>query len=81
MTYFLRQIFMGRRIVELENTDYTPNDRPAGDDLYAHAAGRICGKCDQIIEPGQPARRRGESGWVHDLCPEAAGQESSGAGS
>jgi hypothetical protein len=72
MAYFLRQMFMGRRMDELENKDYTPDDQPASDDLYAHAAGRTCENCDRVIEPGQPARRRGESGWVHDHCPEAA---------
>jgi len=64
-----------RLIVELESKDYTPNDRPASDDSYAHAPGRICEKCQRPIEVDQIARRHGESGWVHDLCPEAADRQ------
>jgi len=58
-------------ILELEHKDLTPKDRPGGDH-FAHAAGRICQRCDRVIEAGQPARRRGETGWVHDVCPEIA---------
>jgi hypothetical protein len=54
---------------ELEHKDFTPGQRPGGDN-YAHAAGRICKKCDREIQARQPARRRGESGWVHDVCPD-----------
>jgi hypothetical protein len=56
-------------VIALEHEDFTPNDRVAPDS-FAQAPGRICGKCDRLIEAGQPARRRGESSWVHDLCPE-----------
>jgi len=56
------------RFLQLESMDLTPNQRPAGDH-YAHAPGRICAKCDGPIEAHQPARRRGETGWVHDVCP------------
>jgi len=55
--------------IELENKDYTPKQRSGGDH-FAHAAGRICKRCDLVIEAGQPARRRGEVGWVHDVCPD-----------
>ena len=40
-----------------------------GDDHFSHAAGRVCQNCDRPIEPRQPARRKGEDGWVHDACP------------
>jgi len=40
-----------------------------GTDHFVHAAGRICQKCDRRIEALQPARRKGEDGWVHDVCP------------
>lgn len=59
------------RFLGLESMDFTPNDRPEGDH-FAHAAGRICAKCDRLIEARQPARRRGETGWVHDVCPVTA---------
>jgi len=65
---FIPQPVANNTGVELENKDFTPNDRPAGD-LYAHAPGRICTKCDRRIEAREPARRRGESGWAHDVCP------------
>jgi hypothetical protein len=59
------------RFLELQDIDLTPNQRPAGDH-YAHASGRICTKCDRLIDALQPARRRGETGWVHDVCPPSA---------
>lgn len=60
--------FQQIRMRKLEHMDTTPNDRPAGD-LDAHAPGRFCKKCGQRIKADQVARRRGESGWVHDVCP------------
>ena len=44
--------------------------QPSGEDHFAHAPGRTCEACGQVIEPGQAARRRGESDWVHDVCPQ-----------
>jgi ADP-ribose pyrophosphatase YjhB (NUDIX family) len=43
--------------------------QPTGEDHAAHAPGRTCKACGQIIEQGQAARRRGESDWAHDVCP------------
>lgn len=40
-----------------------------GADHFSHTAGRICAKCDRRIEPREPARRKGEADWVHDVCP------------
>jgi hypothetical protein len=54
---------------ELVDADYTEQDRDTGEDHAAHAAGRYCKLCDRRIEAGQAARRRGETGWVHDVCP------------
>jgi hypothetical protein len=42
-----------------------------GSDHFLHAAGRICKKCEKRIEARQPARRKGEDGWVRDACPPA----------
>lgn len=56
--------------ISLEHKDFTPNESRAGGDHFAHAGGRICVKCDRLIEAREPARRRGESGWVHDVCPD-----------
>lgn len=38
--------------------------------LVAHAPGKICKNCDRRIEACEVARRRGESDWVHDVCPD-----------
>jgi hypothetical protein len=51
--------------------------KPAGEkgyeDRYAHAEGEVCQKCSGTIEAEQRARRRGETGWVHDMCPGITG--------
>jgi hypothetical protein len=44
-----------------------PEGQPG--DHSAHATGRICKRCGQPITAGQDARLRGESDWVHDVCP------------
>jgi len=53
----------------------TDGGESAGDgaDHFMHAAGRICLKCDSRIEARQPARRKGEDDWVHDVCPPKMG--------
>jgi hypothetical protein len=66
------QSYITSAVRELGSKDFTP-DQPengAGLDEFAHAAGRICKRCDRRIEAREPARRRGESGWVHDVCPD-----------
>jgi hypothetical protein len=68
MTVF-NDSFAHSQIVELEHKDLTPPESRVAGDHFAHAAGRICKTCDRVIEAGQAARRRGESGWVHDVCP------------
>jgi hypothetical protein len=57
----------------LANKDFSEPGRDTGEDHSAHAAGRTCTSCGQAIGAGQPARRRGEDGWVHDVCPSLAG--------
>jgi hypothetical protein len=51
--------------------------KPAGEkgyeDRYAYAEGEVCEKCGGTIETAQRARRRGETGWVHDMCPVSPG--------
>jgi hypothetical protein len=53
----------------LADADIKEDERPTGDDHFAHAPGQICKACGQVIEPRQGARRRGESDWAHDVCP------------
>jgi len=63
-------------VVESEDSYAPPPPRPdairdpaIGADNYARALGAICRNCGQPIEAGQAARRRGEAGWAHDVCP------------
>ena len=35
--------------------------------------GKICKSCGRPIEAEQPARRRGETDWAHDVCPVITG--------
>ena len=53
----------------LANADLSERDRHSEEDHSAHAAGKICKSCGRAIEAGQPARRRGETDWAHDVCP------------
>jgi ADP-ribose pyrophosphatase YjhB (NUDIX family) len=53
----------------LADADIKEHERPAEEDHAAHAPGRTCKACGQVIEPRHAARRRGESDWAHDVCP------------
>ena len=53
----------------LEHADFSETQRDTGEDQAAHAAGEVCARCGREIQPAQDARLRGESGWVHDVCP------------
>jgi hypothetical protein len=58
----------GRRLSE---ADFDEHDRQTSEDQFAHAMGKTCKTCGRVIQAGQPARRRGETDWVHDVCPTA----------
>jgi len=58
----------------LADAEIKEHERPSGEDHLAHAPGRICEACEQVIEQRQAARRRGESEWVHDVCPRPGGR-------
>jgi len=51
------------------NDDLGEGEQPTGEDHFAHATGKTCKACGRTIEAGQTARRRGETDWVHDVCP------------
>jgi hypothetical protein len=53
----------------LEGKDFTDPDRDAGEDHFSHVAGRTCISCGGTIGARDPARRRGETDWAHDVCP------------
>jgi len=66
---YFQQFSFNARIGDPACTDFTPDqDHPSGDH-YLHAPGQICHECGRVIEAGQTARRRGETGCVHDECP------------
>jgi hypothetical protein len=56
-----------------EHTDFQDDGRGSnvGSDQFSHAPGKVCKKCDRPIQACEPARRKGENGWVHDTCPPA----------
>lgn len=54
--------------IEGMRTDDGGDSIGSGADHFSHAAGRICQNCDRRIEAREPARRKGENGWVHDVC-------------
>ena len=60
---------IGAESKTLAQTDFGEPDLRAGEDHAAHAPGRTCVACGQVIKPEQDARRRGEADWAHDVCP------------
>jgi hypothetical protein len=40
------------------------------DDNEAHAPGKVCERCGQVIKPGQDVRRRADGEWMHEVCPD-----------
>ena len=60
---------MAAESAELAHADFSERSRVTGEDHAAHAGGRTCRACGRTIRPEQDARRRGEAGWVHDVCP------------
>jgi hypothetical protein len=42
---------------------------PSGEDNEAHAGGKICKRCGQVIQATQAARLTGVNDWVHETCP------------
>jgi hypothetical protein len=53
----------------LADADLSERDRHSEEDHSAHVSGKICKSCGRPIEGEQPARRRGETDWAHDVCP------------
>jgi hypothetical protein len=46
---------------------------PTGEDNEAHAGGKICKRCGQVIQANQDARLTGVNDWVHETCPVVTG--------
>jgi hypothetical protein len=62
---------------QLADADLTGTRQDTGEDHSAHVDGKTCASCGELIGARQPARRRGESGWVHDVCPLSTGPRTS----
>jgi len=67
--WFPQQGWIDEESKRLAAEDIGEPDEDTGEDHSAHAPGKICKKCGQMILDGQPARLRGEAEWVHDVCP------------
>ncbi len=68
--YTPQQGFIAGESRKLADADLSPGDQhEEEEDHFAHATGKICKTCGRAIEAGQPARRRGETEWSHDVCP------------
>ena len=39
------------------------------EDNEAHAAGKVCARCGNVITAGQDARLGAHDRWVHEVCP------------
>jgi hypothetical protein len=54
-----------------EHANVTDGSRGTGNgaDHFSHVKGRVYRTCEREITASQPARRKGEDGWVHDTCP------------
>jgi hypothetical protein len=39
------------------------------EDHEAHAPGKVCERCGQVITMGQDARLKADGNWVHEVCP------------
>ena len=60
---------MAAEAQSLAHADFNGSSQGNVEDHSAHASGKVCKSCGQKIAAGQPARRRGESQWSHDVCP------------
>ena len=67
--YIPQQGFVASESEGLAEADLNERDRNTGEDHSAHPSGKICKACGRAIEARQAARRRGETDWVHDVCP------------
>ena len=67
--YTPNQGYTAMQSQQLADADFTEPGGDTGEDHSAHAAGKTCATCGEPIGAGQPARRRGDTDWVHDVCP------------
>jgi len=63
----------GGFVYELANRDFSAVDKrqPVLADNAAHAPGKTCQRCEQLIAADQDARLLPDGRWIHDTCPVA----------
>jgi len=63
-----------RDIIDPERVEEAEEQlNPTGGDNEAHAGGKICKRCGQVIQANQAARLTGVNDWVHETCPVVTG--------
>jgi hypothetical protein len=67
--YTPNQSYIAMQSQQLADAGSTESGGDTGEDHSAHAAGKTCASCGEPIGARQPARRRGDTDWVHDVCP------------
>jgi hypothetical protein len=67
--YTPNQSYIAMQSQQLADAGSTEPGRDTGEDHSAHVAGKTCASCGEPIGARQPARRRGDTDWVHDVCP------------
>jgi hypothetical protein len=63
------QSYIAMQSQQLADADFTGTGQETDRDHFARADGKTCASCGERIGARQPARRRGDSDWVHDVCP------------
>ena len=67
--YTPNQSYIAMQSQQLADADLTVTGQDQSEDHFAHADGKTCASCGEPIGARQPARRRGDTDWVHDVCP------------
>jgi hypothetical protein len=67
--YTPQQGYTDMQSKQLADADFTEPGQDTGEDHSAHVTGKTCARCGRPITAQEAARRRGESDWVHDICP------------
>jgi hypothetical protein len=67
--YTPNQSYIAMQSQQLADVGFTEAGQYTGEDHSAHAAGKTCASCGEPIGARLPARRRGDTDWVHDVCP------------
>jgi hypothetical protein len=67
--YTPQQGYIAAESKDLADADFTEPGQDTGEDHSAHVTGKTCARCGHPITVREAARLRGESDWVHDVCP------------